>query len=296
MPPRFRLLLPFVLAAVIGCGPSPGKAPSTSPTPTRPATGSRFDPTTAGTVSGQVLWQGQVPKLTLLTAAFPDGVGGFHWDEKPNPFAPVVDEKTRGLAHAVVYLNEIDPEVGRPWDLPPVRVVMAGRSIVVNQFTGPVGRVGFVRRGDEVEMMSIDPAHYMLRANGAAYFTLPFPDPDKPLRRRFVEPGLVELTSGAGYYWAAADLFVADHPYYAVTDREGRFALPLVPPGKYELVCRVRNWHVADKDRDPESGLISRQWYLPPVESRMSVNLGPGEAEDYTIRFEARDFLANPER
>jgi hypothetical protein len=190
----------------------------------------------------------------------------------------------------VVYLKGIDPEVGRPWDLPPTRVVMTDHRVVVNQFADPKGRVGFVRRGDEVEMMSTDAAHHMLRARGMAYFTLPFPNADKPLCRRFDAPGVVELTSGAGYYWAAADLFVVDHPYYAVTDREGRFTLPRVPPGKYELVCRVRNWHVAGKDRDPENGLISRYRYVSPVEKRASVDIGPSGTEEHTFRFETRDF------
>lgn len=292
MPPRCRLLVPFTMAAVIGCGPSPDEPPATPPTPPRPAAGSRFDPATAGTIHGKVLWQGEVPKLTLLTAALPDGSGGYRWTEKPNPFAPVVDDKTRGLAHAVAYLKGIDPEAGRPWDLPPVRVVMTGQRIIVSQHDDPEGRVGFVRRGDEVEMVSADPAHHMLRARGAAFFTLPFPDPGKPLRRRFDAPGVVELTSGAGYYWAAADLLVADHPYHAVTDRDGRFALPSVPPGTYELVCRVRNWHVAGKDRDPENGLISRHRYVRPTELRVSVTIGPGESEEHTFRFETGDFAA----
>lgn len=290
MPPRSRLLLPFVVAIASGCGPSPTEPTTTLPTPARPPAGTRFDPATAGAVRGQVLWQGEVPKLALLTAAIPDGAGGYRWTEKPNPFAPVVEEKTRGLAHAMVYLKGIGSEVGRPWDLPPARVVMTGRGIVVSQNADSEARVGIVRRGDEVEMVSVDAAHHMLRARGAAYFTLPFPDADRPLRRRFDAPGLVELSSGAGYYWAAADLFVVDHPYYAVTDREGRFELPQVPPGQYELVCRVRNWHVAGKDRDPENGLISRHRYVPPVEKRVSVGIGPSETEEHTFQFEVKDF------
>src|SRR5688572_23953144 len=134
MPPRSRLLLPFVVAIASGCGPSPTEPTTTLPTPARPATGSRFDPAAAGTIRGQVFWQGEVPKLALLAAALPDGAGGYRWAEKPNPFAPVVDDKTHGLAHAVVYLKGIDPEVGRPWDLPPTRVVMTDHRVVVNQF------------------------------------------------------------------------------------------------------------------------------------------------------------------
>ncbi len=296
MPLRPRSFLPVVLASLVGCGPSPDESPSTSTPPPSPAIGVRFDPATAGTVRGQVLWQGDVPKVPSTTAAIPDWAGGYRWDEMPNPFAPSVDAKTRGLAHAVVSLQGIDPKAGRPWDLPPVRVEMVKHRIFVKQFDDPEGRTGFVRHGDEVEMVSLEPAYHMLRARGAANFTLPFPDPNKPLRRRFDVPGVVELTSGAGYYWAAADLFVCDHPYYAVTDREGRFSLPRVPPGKYELVCRVRNWHVAGQDRDPETGLIFRHRYAPPVEKRVAVTVAPTQAVEQSVTATGADFPANPER
>ncbi len=296
MPARPRTLLPLAFAALVGCGRSPAE-PTGSPSPApRPDAGSRYDPNLAGAIRGQVLWQGEVPAPQKLTAALPDGTGGYRWAEMPNPFAPVVDEKSRGLAGAVVHLERIDPAAGRPWDLPPVRVELRDFRIRVRQGDGEPRAVGFVRRGDEVEMVSAEPAHHMLRARGAAYFTLPFPDPDKPLRRTLAAIGLVELTSGAGYYWAAAELFVDDHPYYAVTDRDGRFTLPGVPPGSYELVCRVRNWHTAGNDRDPETGLIARLRYAAPVEKRSPVTLAPKQAAEHSFTFTLADFPANPER
>ena len=38
-----------------------------------------------------------------------------------------------------------------------------------------------------------------------------------------------------------AEILVVPHPYYAVTDESGRFELPDVPPGQYEIVA----WHEA---------------------------------------------------
>jgi hypothetical protein len=296
MPVRTRSLLPFALAALVGCGRSPAEPTASAPPAPRLDVGARFDPATAGTIRGQVLWLGDVPAVAKMTAALPDGSGGYRWAEMPNPFAPVVDENTRGLAGAVVYLKGIDPAAGRPWDLPPVRVEMRDFQIRVRQGDGEPRAVGFVRRGDEVEVVSNDHAHHMLRARGAAYITLPFPDPDKPLLRRFDSPGVVELTSGAGYFWAAADLFVDDHQYYAVTDREGRFTLPAVPPGSYDLVCRVRSWHTAGRDRDPETGLIARLRFAAPVEKRAALTVAPKQTAEQSFNITAADFPANPER
>ncbi len=293
-----RKLGPLALALLAGCGASgspPGTAtvPAASPSPV--ATSSRFDPATAGSVHGQVLWHGDIPKVPLITAALPDGAGNYRPAEMPNPFAPVVEPRSRGLAGAVVFLKGVDPALGKPWDLPPVRVEQRDFRIRILQGDEPRA-VGFVHRGDEVEMVSADPAHHMLRARGAAYFTLPFPDPDKPLRRRFDTPGLVELTSGAGYFWAAADLFVDDHPYYALTDREGRFTLRDVPPGKYELVCWVRDWHVTGRDRDPETGLVFRQQYAAPVEKRAAVELPAKGTVERSFALGSGESRANPER
>jgi hypothetical protein len=115
----------------------------------------------------------------------------------------------------------------------------------------------------------------LLRARGAAFFTLPLPRPQQPLARKLNHTGLVELTDGAGHYWAAADLFVCDHPYYTLTDRDGRFTLLSVPPGEYELFCWVRNWFPVTKERDPETGLIFRESYAAPVTKHIKTSVQP---------------------
>lgn len=51
--------------------------------------------------------------------------------------------------------------------------------------------------------------------------------------------GFVELRARGPESAASAWVVVAPHPYYAVTDETGRFVLPQVPPGTYELVV----WH-----------------------------------------------------
>ena len=117
-----------------------------------------------------------------------------------------------------------------------------------------------------------------------------FPDPDRPLTRSLNEKGVVELTSAAGYYWMRAYLFVDDHPYYARTDKEGRFSLEQVPPGKYELVCWMPNWLEARHERDPESGVITRLFFQPPVALVQKVELGKQESKEIRFSLWMRDF------
>jgi hypothetical protein len=194
----------------------------------------------------------------------------------PNPNRPRVEPTSRAVAGAVVFLRGVDVGVAKPWDLPPVRVELRDRQIVVRQGDSPPGRCGFVRRGDRVELVSVEPVYHILRGRGAAFFSLTFPDAHQPLTHTLDRVGRVELSSGSGFYWARADLFVDDHPYYAITGPDGRFTLDQVPAGAVEVVVWLPGWSVGRQERDPESGLVLRQTYTPPTESSMKLHVTSG--------------------
>jgi hypothetical protein len=280
-------LLPVLLLA--GCGEEP-TADTLRPA-TLPAAGSAFDPATAATVRGRVTWAGPLPDVAPLVGWGDPGPNEFLPRKivRKNPNASAVDAASRGVASAVVFLRGVDPARGRTWDHAPVRVVQRDLDFHVLQGDAEV-HVGFVRRGDAVTLASEGPEFHVLHAAGAAYFSLPFPDTDWPYRRRLSRRGLVELTSEAGYFWMHAYLFVDDHPYYARTDAQGCFELPRVPPGSYELVCWLPNWHEAAHDRDPETSGIIRVRFRPPVEKAQPVLLGPGQTRDASFSLSADGF------
>ena len=52
------------------------------------------------------------------------------------------------------------------------------------------------------------------------------------------KPAQLEITCQL-HPWAKAWILVLDHPYFAVTERNGSFTIPDIPPGTY----RVKAWH-----------------------------------------------------
>jgi len=260
-------LVTMLLTTVIGCGD--GQSPVLSTEDSVPSTGGqRFDASSAGTITGRVLWTGPVPSVPPLIEQ-PNMAGPVFDKEKtlwPNPNAPLINADSHAVQGAVIFLRGVDAGRSRPWDLPPVRIVQQGQQFHVRQGDDD-GKVGFVRRGDAVEMVSADTVFHSLHAGGAAYFTLAFPDPDKPRRRRLDNKGVVELSSAAGRFWMHGYLFVDEHPYYTRTAADGRFQLTDVPPGRYEVVCWLPDWREERHERDPETSLVTRLYFREPWET-----------------------------
>ena len=273
--PRDRRPWAFALLALssaAGCVESPPALPVVA----RPELGASHNPAACGTVVGRVTWAGPVPVVPPLLGAVPDG-DGYRWVNPANPFDPAVDAPTGGLAGALIHLTGVEPAASRPWDVPAVAVEL--RDYAYNL------RAAVVRTGDAVTVTSRDPELHAARGRGAGFFTLPLPVPGRPTARVLPTPGVVELTSGAGYFWMAADLLVTDTPYAGVTAADGTLMLPGVPAGAYTVTCRVRDWHVTATERDPETGLVFRQSYAPPVvvPRRVTVTAGGTAAVEWSF-------------
>jgi hypothetical protein len=70
-----------------------------------------------------------------------------------------------------------------------------------------------------------------------------------------------------------AHLLAFDHPYFALTDADGGFRIPGVPPGTYRITVWHEGWTVVG--RDPNGGFV----YEPPrVVTREVVVPATGDA------------------
>lgn len=278
-----RLVAVTVVVAVAGCDDLQVDLPTPLPAGDPVAIGSRYDPAAAGSIFGSVAWVGDradAPPIRIYRHA----TGKPVWHDVPNPNAPRITPEGR-LIGVVVYLRGVDPETAAPWPHPPVAVEADDDRITAT----PGGRVGFVRAGDEVEFRSASDSLLGVRAREAAFFTHMLPD-HTTARHRLDRPGRVELTSPANVYWAVADLFVCEHPYFTRTDDHGRFHFGHVPPGIYEAVCWVPGWEIASTERDPETGAVFRAKYAPPAEVGACVRVTTGAASDVRINMSVDSF------
>jgi len=69
----------------------------------------------------------------------------------------------------------------------------------------------------------------------ATVFNVAMPKQGMRVERPIRKPGIVRVECDA-HGWMLAWIYAADNPYYAVTDKDGTFSIPAVPPGEYTMV------------------------------------------------------------
>jgi hypothetical protein len=261
--------------------------PIGEPAPRPASYGSTFDPARCGSVVGSVRWQGAVPKVDRIKLIQvqnpPPGI-----TEVPNSNTPRVSKENQ-LADAVVFLVGVDGTRSKPFDVTPTMVEVTRTALVTSQGSAQ-SRIGVVPRGTAVEFVSRETAQHSIRGRGAAFFTQMLPTPNQAVRRELNDSGIVELSSGSGYYWLRGYLVVSDHPYVAVTGADGSFRFDQVPDGEYEIHCWKANWHVERTERDPEWLGPVRLYFRPAVELKQRVSVNAGRETAMTFTLAATDF------
>jgi plastocyanin len=142
----------------------------------------------------------------------------------------VISPTTRGIRHVLVWLEDVTLPAGyRP---PPDHVVVDN---VGCQFV-PHAAVATV--GSTLEARSSDPVLHTTHLHGAASANLALPTKGSSASTTLRGPGLIKVLCDK-HGWMEAFIRVDPHPYHAVTDADGKFAIAGVPGGTYKL----KVWH-----------------------------------------------------
>lgn len=137
-----------------------------------------------------------------------------------------------GLKNAVVYVQEVAR--GKAWP----KEARLQTPVIDNKNCMFEPHVQVIPPG-ELEIHNSDPILHNTKAyyGRRAAFNLALPDAGMTLTRELPRPGVVRFECDT-HGWMEAWIYVLTHPYFAITDEQGRFRIEDVPPGEYVLVAR----------------------------------------------------------
>ncbi len=140
--------------------------------------------------------------------------------------------KEGGIKNVVVYLKEI--KAGKAIPEETLTVVDSQCSFIPHVSIGFKGNKFILRNEDPV----LHTAHIYSHIREKTMFNVALPGKGSTITRTLTKTGIMELNCDC-HPWMDSFVYVFDHPYAAVTDENGAFAIKDIPPGEYT----VEAWH-----------------------------------------------------
>lgn len=191
------------------------------------------DPPATGTIAGVVRYTGKVPPPARILTT--DGTPLLHSDL-------VVDEATKGLLHVVAVLEDAKPQP---------KVEKRKPAFMDQKDMLFVPRVVAVQHGQAVVFGNSDLFNHSVQAASTVpenQFNV-FVTPGQPVSHVFAPQAAPVPIGCALHAWMRAWVYVVPHPWFAVSDARGRFAVAGVPPGAYTLWLRHADTGTAHRRR-----------------------------------------------
>jgi plastocyanin len=218
------------LSFTIACAGGPDDAAPAATTP-KPG-GKRVDAATAGAVTGRVSFDGTVPDAEIIRMTADRNCVQ---DAGPNPQSDaVLVSADKSVKNVFVYVKDgLDPAY--TFDAPSAPALLDQKGCIYSP------RVLGVRVGQAIEIVNSDPTMHNVHSLPMKNNEFNHGQPRKGERASevFTVPEVMVRFKCDVHSWMAAWVGVVDHPYFAVTDESGAFALPNLPAGTYTIEA----WH-----------------------------------------------------
>jgi plastocyanin len=232
---RLSLALCAAAALLVACGggnqnqqssapPAPASAPAPAPT------ASPIDQATAGTVTGNVKFEGTAP------AAQPIKLSSDPYCQKANPGLTTESEvvgKDGALGNVFVYVKDGLGNRTFPTPSAPVVLDQKGCHYTPHVLGIQVGQPLQIVNSDD----TLHNVHGLAKANKE--FNQGQPIQGMKMTHTFSTKEVMVPFKCDVHGWMNAWIGVLDHPYYAVTSADGSFSLKGLPPGTYTIEA----WH-----------------------------------------------------
>ncbi len=215
--------------------------------------------TSGGSMTGSIRFDGALPPLDQLLISKDNHVCG---DGHVEPERAELGENGE-LAGAIVALKGVP--AGKPW-LPGMRA-----PEIVQEACAFRPYVQIAPKGSELAITNKDPllhnihAYEIIGRARRTMFNIAQPQADQVDKHvlKMKRGDVVELDCDA-HSWMSAWVYTADHPYVALTDTSGAFAIDHIPAGEFEVTI----WHPL----------------LGSLDDKVRIASGQDTAIDFTLR------------
>ena len=221
-------------ATVVACGGGNSGTPGTSGQPSSSSAppGQKVDVSTAGDVKGTVTIDGMAPKNAPIKMNADPKCVSFN---KTPQFQETYEVGSDGKSLANVFVYVKDGLGNYVYDTPtePVRIDQQACRYHPHVFG--------IRVGQPLEIVNSDDTLHNIHAmpKGNTEFNTGQPIQGMKTTHIFDKPEIMVPFKCDVHGWMNAYVGVVDHPYFSVTDKDGKFDLKTLPPGTYTIVA----WH-----------------------------------------------------
>ena len=191
-------------------------------------------------IKGQIVWAGEVPKQAPVKVTANQNVCAM--DKVALEEDYIINPKNKGVKDVFVWIRPTGADKKAPFPVAAINPDLLKLKAPGVEIDQPCCRfiphVLAARQGQTMTIKNCMPiahnAKWSSSENGDINPLLP-PGGQFVLTKPLVaEPGVISLNCSI-HGWMKRHVRVFDHPYYAVTDEDGKFEIKLAPTGKYSL-------------------------------------------------------------